>query len=643
MRLMITASLLVTALTGDLAGLIPNSVAAQSLSPSPKLYSAEQFYQTRSYAMGGVEDDAFSHDGKALLVSSDETGTFNAYWLPVAGGPVVPLTRSTTNATYGVSAFPRDGRVIVSSDTGGNELTHLYVRGTDGALTDITPGEKLKANFIGWQRDDSTFFVSTNERDAAAFDVYAYDAGRLQRRLVFKNEGGFQPGPVSADGKTLALVKKLSSANDDLYVVPLVAGGAPRLITPHKGDVSYDAAAFTASSDKLIYLSDADGEWARAYTYDLASGQRGELVRGDWDVVSAFYSPSGRYRVSALNADASTALTIIDTKTGRPLALEGVPAGDLGSVRFSADERSVAFTVVSDTSPRDVFIADTATGKARRLTTALNPAIRETDLVDATVVRVAAEGGVAVPGILYKPKGASATAKVPAIVYVHGGPGGQSRRGYNATIQHLVNHGYAVLAANNRGSSGYGKTFYHMDDKRHGEADLRDIVASGDWLRKQDWVAPNKVAVMGGSYGGYMTAAALAFHPDAFAAGIDIFGVTNWQRTLKSIPAWWGAERTRLYDEMGDPATDEARHRRISPLFHTKGISKPLLVIQGTNDPRVLKVESDELVEAVRKNNVPVEYVVFPDEGHGFTGRANRITAQDAYLKFLDEHIRSKP
>jgi dipeptidyl aminopeptidase/acylaminoacyl peptidase len=208
-------------------------------------------------------------------------------------------------------------------------------------------------------------------------------------------------------------------------------------------------------------------------------------------------------------------------------------------------------------------------------------------------------------------------------------------------IQHLVNNGYAVYAINNRGSSGYGKTFYHLDDRRHGDVDLRDVVAARDWLANMDWVS-DRVAVMGGSYGGYMTAAALAFHPEVFDAGINIFGVTNWVRTLESIPAWWGAQRVALFDEMGDPATDAERHRRISPLFHAANIRRPMLVIQGANDPRVLQVESDEIVAAVRGNNVPVEYVVFPDEGHGFLRKENRINASEAYLRFLDQHLRAR-
>jgi dipeptidyl aminopeptidase/acylaminoacyl peptidase len=209
-------------------------------------------------------------------------------------------------------------------------------------------------------------------------------------------------------------------------------------------------------------------------------------------------------------------------------------------------------------------------------------------------------------------------------------------------VQHLVNNGYAVYAINNRGSSGYGKTFFHMDDKRHGDVDLKDVVASKAFLQGMDWIDDDRIGIMGGSYGGYMVAAALAFAPQVFDVGVNIFGVTNWVRTLNSIPPWWSSFREALYDEMGDPKTDATRHRQISPLFHAKNIVKPLLVVQGANDPRVLQVESDELVAAVKANGVPVEYLLFPDEGHGFLRKQNRVSASEAYLKFLDKHLRGK-
>lgn len=642
MRVKIAAALLAsTLLTLGVAGAARADAQPGARATAPVRYTARQFYETTSYGMASADGFAFSQDGRDLLVNSDANGVFNAYRLPISGGNAVPLTTSTTNATFAETFFPGDDRVLVSADQGGNELDHVYVRLPDGTLRDLTPGERLKANFHGFSADGRTLYVSTNERNPQMFDLYAYDADDYERRLVFQNEG-FNIAAVSRDGRHVALVKQHSSANSDVYLAAL--GGAasePRLISEHQGNVAYDVYGFSPDSRTLIYGTNETSEFGQAWTYDLAAGIKRPLIQADWDVMYVFHSPSGRYRVHGINEDASTRLTITDTSTGRPVTLRGVPAGDLAGVRFNRDETAIAFTVASDTSPSDIFVADLATGQARRLTHALNPAIDEAQLVQATVARFPSYDGTQIPGILYRPREASASHPVPAIVLVHGGPGGQSRRGYSASIQHLVNNGYAVYAINNRGSSGYGKTFYHMDDRRHGDVDLRDVVAAGAWLRNMDWVS-ERVAVMGGSYGGYMTAAALAFHPEAFDAGVDIFGVTNWVRTLESIPAWWGAQRTALFDEMGDPATDAERHRRISPLFHAANIRRPLLVVQGANDPRVLQPESDELVAAVRRNNVPVDYVLFPDEGHGFLRKENRISAQEAYLRFLDQHLRGQ-
>jgi dipeptidyl aminopeptidase/acylaminoacyl peptidase len=350
------------------------------------------------------------------------------------------------------------------------------------------------------------------------------------------------------------------------------------------------------------------------------------------------YSPSGRYRVSGINNDARTVVTLKDLTTGRDIVLKNVPEGDLAQVRFNRDESAIAFGLYRDTAPYDVYHMP-LNADATRLTRALNPVIESNLMVEGDVVRFASYDGLQVPGILYKPREASAESPVPALVWVHGGPGGQSRKGYSAVIQHLVNHGYAVYQINNRGSSGYGKTFFHLDDLKHGEADLGDVVASREFLAAYEWIDGNRVGIIGGSYGGYMVAAALAFEPESFEVGINIFGVTNWLRTLESIPPWWGAFRTSLYAELGDPATDTDRLTAISPLFHAQNIVKPLLVVQGANDPRVLQVESDELVEEVRANNIPVEYVLFADEGHGFRKRVNRVTASEAYLSFLEQHL----
>ncbi|MBA4340027.1 S9 family peptidase [Hyphomonas sp.] len=620
----------------------PAELAATPAAPAGfTTYTAQQLYDTISYSVAAGRGRCFAPDGQSLLTSSDETGIFNAYTLS-PDGTKTALTQSAENSTYAESYFPADGRVLVEADGGGNELSHLYVREVDGTLKDLTPGEKTRAYFLGWNQSGETFYVATNARDEATDDVYAYSTADYSSRMIYQNDG-LEIGAISPDGKLLALVENVSSADANLYLYDLGAAAPEKtLITPHDGNIAYTAYGFTPDSQKLVYGTNEHGEFTEAWTHDVATDEKAALVSADWDVLAVSHSPTGRYRVSTVNADGLWEVTFLDTVTGKPLALSGVPDGEVTQVCFNDDETRVAFGVNTDTSPRNIYTADLATGVATRLTNALSPAIDEANLVTASIVRYPSFDGLEIPAIFYVPKTASAETPVPAIVWVHGGPGGQSQKGYTADIQFLVNNGYAVLAANNRGSSGYGKTFFHMDDKRHGEEDLQDIVWGRTYLESLDYIDGDRIGILGGSYGGFMTAAALAFEPEAFDVGVNIFGVTNWVRTLESIPAWWGSFRVALYDEMGDPATDAERHRAISPLFHASNIVKPMLVVQGANDPRVLQVESDEIVAAVRANGVPVEYVVFPDEGHGFQKKANRITAAEAYLGFLDKYLKGK-
>jgi dipeptidyl aminopeptidase/acylaminoacyl peptidase len=278
--------------------------------------------------------------------------------------------------------------------------------------------------------------------------------------------------------------------------------------------------------------------------------------------------------------------------------------------------------------------------EAKQLTNSLNPEIDPADLVESEIVRFQSFDSTEIPGPLWVPQGAGPANRMPALVWVHGGPGGQTRKGYMPTVQYLVNHGYVIYGVNNRGSTGYGKSFLAADDQKHGKEPLQDCVEAKKYLATLDFVDPERIGIIGGSYGGYMTLAALAFQPEEFDVGVDIFGVSNWLRTLKSIPSWWEAQRVALYQELGDPTTQEEMLHEISPLFHADKITKPLLVLQGANDPRVLQAESDEIVEAIKKKNGIVEYIVFDDEGHGFSKKKNQIEAYEAIRKFLDTHLK---
>ena len=608
---------------------------------APQTYDAETFYMTTTYTIpfvsGGI---VFSPDGSEVLISSDASGIFNAYSVPAAGGAPLALTASTTDSIFALSWFPSDRRILYTADEGGNELDHIFVRAEDGSLRDLTPGDKLKANFVGWLADGSGFWLTTNERDPKFFDLYRYDAADYSRQLVFEN-AGFSLADVSGDGRWLALVKPRTRADSDVHVVDLSAESVEAvLITGHEGNIAHDVYGFTPDSASLVFATNEHSEYFEAWTYALEGGEKEVLASAAWDVSDISFSPGGRYRVVSINEDASTSVTIIDQTNGEEVVLPALPRGNLTRIRFDASESKLAFRLNADTSPTNIHVVDLSANSQIQLTNALNPAIDQADLVRATVERYESFDGLKIPGILYKPKTASLENPVPALVWVHGGPGGQSRVGYSPRIQHLVNHGYAVFAANNRGSSGYGKTFYELDNRKHGEVDLDDIVEAKAYLKSLGWVDGEKIGIIGGSYGGYMVGAALAFRSGTFEVGVNIFGVMNWVRTLNSIPPWWESFRESLFDEMGDPATDAERHRRISPLFHASNIVTPMLVVQGANDPRVLQIESDEIVEAVRANGVPVEYVIFPDEGHGFTKRENRIKASEAYLAFLDRYLK---
>lgn len=610
-----------------------NSGAPAQSTSLPAQYTMEDFYGNASF-----DGASWSPDAKTILVSSNISGIWNAYTISASGGTPTPLTKSTTNSIRAISYFPADERILYSSDEGGNELTHIYVRNPDGTTQDLTPGAKLKANFQGWAGDDKSFFVSTNERDERYFDLYEITLDGYKRTLLYKNTDGFDLGPVSRDKRYLAMSKSKSSTDADIYLYDLRAN-TTRNITEHSGEVNNAPADFSPDGSKLLFVSDEGGEFASLRAFDIATGAKSVAYAQSWDLQGADYSKGGKYLTVYVNEDSRSIARLLDAATLKPVALPDMPTGLVRGVSISGNDAALVFYATDGSTPNDLYSAKIG-ASPKRLTNALNPKIRREDLVIPRIARFKSYDGIEVPGVLYVPHQASSQNKAPAIVLVHGGPGGQAQVGYSALTQGIVNHGYVVFDINNRGSSGYGKTFYKMDDRKHGEADLGDVVASKGLLVSTGVVDPQRIGILGGSYGGYMTLAALTLQPDAFKVGVDLFGISNWVRTLTNIPPWWESFKVALYTEMGDPKTDSVRLHRISPLFNADKIKAPLMVLQGANDPRVLKVESDEIVAAAKKNGVPVEYIVFPDEGHGFVKKANQIRGYTAVIAFLDKYLK---
>ena len=599
-----------------------------------KEYTIQEFMNTTSF--GG---SSFSHDEKSIIIQSNQSGVNNAFEIDLITSESKQLTFSDSNSISPISYFPNDKRFLFRSDQGGNEIWHIYLFNLDGTTIDLTPGEQSRSLFLKWANDKKSFFFTSNKRNPKYMDLYEMSIDSFKSALIFKNDDALNIGDISKNKRYLALSKAYTRDNSDLYLYSFDNKSLTKILF-EDADVNHNPAGFSINSETLYFVTDLNSEFRYLKKYNIKSGRVDTVQKESWDIVANYFSDSGKYRITTINKDSQTEIKILDTSSGKHLKLPKMPRGNISSVNISKSESLISFYHGSSQSPMNLYYYKIGSRKPSRLTSSMNPLIDEKHLGEAQIIRYNSLDGLEIPAIYYKPPQANKGNKVPAIVRVHGGPGGQARVGYRASTQYLVNNGYAVLDINNRGSSGYGKTFQTLDDQAHGKGDLDDCVAAIDWLKSQNHINGENIGILGGSYGGYMVMAAMAFRPDAFDVGVNIFGVTNWVRTLKNIPPWWEAARESLYKELGNPFTQEDYLYSISPLFHAEKIKKPVLVLQGANDPRVLQVESDEMVDAIKKQNVPVEYVVFPDEGHGFSKKKNQIISNEAILTFLDKYLK---
>ncbi len=603
----------------------------------PKQFAIEQLYDNLA-----VNAADFNADESKILVSSNKTGIYNVYELNTVDTSMKPLTGSLKESFFANVYLPNSTDFIYDADKGGDENSHLYLvkQGTQEAQ-DITNWAKSSNSFFGWSADKKAMYVSTNKRDPKYFDLVKMDIGKWQPTMLFKNDSGLTPSAISKTERYIALNKSITTDKNELYLYDAVKKTTKRI--SNDNEATWNAMAFEKNDSIMYYVTNDGSEFSYLVRYNIQTGKADKVYESKWDVVNMNLSENEKYHTVFINEDGKNKVILFDHATNTPISFPEIKDGDVLNVMIANSEKKMLLTIGSSTSPPNLYLYNVENKELKQLTSTLNKAIDQNDLVKAEVVRFKSFDGKEIPAIYYKPIQASKQNKVGALVWVHGGPGGQSRVGFSNSIQYLVNHGYAVLAVNNRGSSGYGKAYYKMDNKDHSNGDLKDCIWGKKWLTEQNYIDSSAIGIYGGSYGGCMVLGALAFHPDAFKVGVDLFGVANWIRTLRSIPPYWEASRKALYDELGDPnSADSVRLKNISPLFNYQKIKKPLIVFQGANDVRVLQAESDEIVAGVKKNGVPVEYVLYPDEGHGFVKKENQITTSKRTLEFLDKHLKPK-
>lgn len=441
----------------------------------------------------------------------------------------------------------------------------------------------------------------------------------------------------SPDGRALVISRSNGSLDDDLYLLDLGSKALTRL-TPHQGKAVYNSVAWPPG-DIIYVVSDEGRDFRNVAAIDVRSPRVTFVEEVPHDVESIRFSQDGRRVVVGINENGYTRISLRDGGIkGRELAAPTVPRGTAGGFDFSRDGKALLVRAASAAEPGDIWIHDSERVTTSRVTRSSLAGIPRDSFVEPQLIRYKSFDGLEVPAFLYLPRTAAAgEGRVPVILSIHGGPEGQSRPGFSSIDQFFVSRGYALMVPNIRGSTGYGVKYHRMDDVRLRENAIKDVAAAAQYVKGSSRLDPGRIAVMGGSYGGFMTLAALTFHPDLWAAGVDIVGVSNFKSFLKNTGVWRSRHRATEY---GDPEKDSEFLDRISPLNHVDKIQAPLLVIQGANDPRVPKSEADQIVDSLKRRGRPVDYIVFEDEGHGVAKLANRIKAYTAVADFLDAHMK---
>ncbi|WNJ20349.1 S9 family peptidase [Pontibacter sp. G13] len=608
-----------------------------------KTYPTEQFYQ--NIHIGG---GAFSPDESRILFGSNESGMMNAFSVDLLSGEQTQLTHSTEESYYAQSYFPADERFIVVADKGGNENEQIFMVTPDGQEKLLTPHPDTKSTFLGWTGDEQSMLFLSNMRDPRFMDVYKMPIESMEddipaSELIYQNDEGFLVRAISPDERYTVLIQVISNADSKMYLHDNHTGETTD-ISEHEGNAYYDPQFFSLDNTQLYFATDEGSDFIHLSKINLETLEVDKVFEPNWDVSYAYQSKAGKYQVIGINEDSKTVVKVVDQASGEAVELPEIPGSSIQSVEISDSENLARLIVSTSATPSNMYVYQFDTGELKQLTHTLNPAIDAQDMVEGKVVRYPSFDGLEIPAIYFQPHQASKSNPVPALIWAHGGPGEQSFLAYNSLFQSLLNQGYAVLAVNNRGSNGYGKAFHHLDDQNHGDKDLKDHIAGKEFLASTGVIDMDKVGIMGPSYGGFIVMSALTTHPDEFAVGINMFGVMNWLRTLKSMPPFWeAAQKKAFYDEIGNPYTqDSVRLYNISPLFHANLVTKPLMVFQGARDRRVPQVESDEIVAAVKEAGVPVEYVVFEDEGHGFRKKKNLIEGNSRILEFLDRYLKGE-
>jgi dipeptidyl aminopeptidase/acylaminoacyl peptidase len=587
--------------------------------------------------IGSSSSPSFSPDGRRVAFLSNLSGVPQVWIAPSEGGWPSMVT-ALDDPVGGVEWSPDGEWLAISVAPGGGMNQQVYLVRPDGTdLKRLTDGGRETNWLGGWSSGGSSLMFASNRANPEAMDAYLYDMENGRASLAARNPGVGYLLDVSRDDRFAVLYRQRTRGDNDLFLIAMTDGGET-LLTPHDPPAQFGSAVFSPDG-RAIYLSSNGGRDRTAFARVKLVGGPGPIEvlasRDDAELQEFALTEDGTTAALLWNVAGRSELSFLDVASLDEIPGPKLPAQIASGLTFSADGARLAFTASGAASPPNVWVLERGKGLIQ-VTDSPHPGIDLASLVEPELVRYPAHDGLELSAWLYRPRGGPVPG--PMVLSFHGGPEGQERPAFNSTYQALLARGIGVLAPNVRGSSGFGKKFVNLDNGALRVNGVKDIESSSAHVVRAGIADAKRLGVMGGSYGGYMVMAALTEYPETFAAGANLFGVVNFETFFAHTEPWM-ASISKV--EYGDPEIEAEMLRSLSPIHRIDRVKAPTIVLHGANDTNVPVVEAEQVVESLKKRGVPVEYVLFPDEGHGFRKTPNRIRSTVSIVRWFEKYLKS--
>ncbi len=606
-------------------------------------YSIEQYLSIK-----GAVSPGYSFDDSRIYFTMSVTGTSQLWNVNKPGAWPMQVTFFKDRIT-GYSPNPVKDVILVEKDEGGSEYDQFFLANGDGTgIKMITDGSPKVLNGFGRWSDDGTFFTYySNKRTPYFYDIYTYNIETLNSEMIISSDHSNYPSAISPDGSKMIFSRSYSTYDNDLFLLDM-KNRKEKPISVHDNfnePAEFYASSFDAAGENVYFISNFRNDFFRIGVYNIASGITTYpefpflMPYKNCDVSRLYFSGDKSKMLIMVNDRGYDRIFMYDIAGKKEIEIPGkLNSSSVTAVRFSNSSRKVIIGINSSSNPSVLYEWNIEDGGVEQLTFPSLAGIDPGTFIEPELISYKSFDGLEIPAFLYRPSGSEGK-KLPCIISIHGGPESQSTYGFEPIYQYFLSAGYMIVEPNVRGSSGYGKKYASLDNVRNRENSVKDISALTDYLKNQKDVDPGRIAVYGGSYGGYMVLACLSLYPEVFSAGIDVVGISNFVTFLENTSDY---RRNNRESEYGSLEKDREFLESISPLTKVKNIRAPLMIIHGRNDPRVPVGEAEQMHKAVTDNGGVSELLIYEDEGHGIAKQKNRFDLYPRIVKFLDKYVKNK-